>query len=292
MSKKGIIIKGIGGFYYVKSDDTVYECKPRGIFRKDKFKPLIGDDVLFTLDNNDKGTITDILPRKNFLIRPPISNISQNIIISAVTKPEINYHFINKILVNGEMIGIKSILCFNKVDLAALGDVKEIEDSFKNTNYQIIFTSAYENRGIDQLKEKLKGNINVFSGASGVGKSSLMNKILLSHVAETGKLSSKTSRGKHTTREVELFEIEKGTYIADTPGFSSIEVTLDIESEELMGYFPEFSDYLGQCKFNSCIHHKEPSCAIKEALEAGKISPSRYESYVEILNQIKEYKRY
>jgi len=293
MMIKGIIIKGIGGFYYVKSEGVVYECKPRGIFRKDKFKPLAGDYVEVELDNNSIGTITKIDPRKNSLIRPAISNITQNIVVSAMVYPQINYNFLNKILVYAETMSVKNILVFNKADLAEVSAQTEIEDAFKNTKYDIIFTSATESSGIEKLKQVLKNNVNVFSGASGVGKSSLLNKILpKQREVETGELSIKIERGKHTTRQVELYEIDENSFIADTPGFSNIDVTLNIEAEVLMQYFPEFSDHLGNCKFNSCIHHKEPGCAVKEAVKMGEISTIRYASYVDLLVQIKDHRKY
>jgi len=289
---KGIIIKGIGGFYYVKSEGIVYECKPRGIFRKDKFKPLAGDYVEVVLDNNNIGTITKIYPRKNSLIRPAISNVTQNIVVSAIVYPQVSYNFLNKILVYAETMNVKNVLVFNKVDLADLAAQTEIEDAFKNTKYEIIFTSAIESSGIEKLKQVLKNHVNVFSGASGVGKSSLLNKILPKLEIETGELSIKIERGKHTTRQVELYEIDENSFIADTPGFSNIDVTLNIELEELMQYFPEFSDHLGNCKYNSCVHHKEPGCAVKEAVEIGEISTIRYDSYVDLLLQIKDHRKY
>ncbi|WP_303860087.1 ribosome small subunit-dependent GTPase A [Alkalibaculum bacchi] len=288
----GIIIKGIGGFYYVKSEEKIYECKARGIFRKDKHKPYIGDYVEITIDQNEKGAIEEIYPRKNVLIRPPISNITQNIVVSAVVQPAINLHFVNNILVYSEHLDIKNVLCFNKSELINEEQKEEIREHFINTNYKILFTSVKEQTGLQELKDMLRGNINVFSGASGVGKSSLLNSLMPQNKAETGEISSKIERGKHTTRHVELFELEENTYIADTPGFSNINGAQEIELEELMESFPEFSDLLGQCKFNSCVHDREPNCAIKEAVENGEIASSRYSSYIEMLHSIKATKKY
>ena len=288
----GIIIKGIGGFYYVKSEDKIYECKARGIFRKDKHKPYVGDYVEITIDENEKGAIEEIYPRKNILIRPPISNITQNIVVSAVVQPAINLHFVNNILVYSEHLDIKNVLCFNKSELINEEQKEEIREHFINTNYKILFTSVKEQTGLQELKDMLRGNINVFSGASGVGKSSLLNSLMPQNKAETGEISSKIERGKHTTRHVELFELEENTYIADTPGFSNINGAQEIELEELMESFPEFSDLLGQCKFNSCVHDREPNCAIKEAVENGEIASSRYSSYIEMLHSIKATKKY
>lgn len=289
---KGIIIKGIGGFYYVKSENRVYECKARGIFRKDKHKPYVGDYVEITLDGNEIGAIEEIHPRKNVLIRPPISNITQNIVVSAVVQPALNLHFVNNILVYSEHLGITNVLCFNKCELVSEEEKEEIKKHFINTNYKILFTSVKEQIGLDELKDMLHGNINVFSGASGVGKSSLLNSFMFQNKAETGEISSKIDRGKHTTRHVELFELGENTFLADTPGFSNINGAQEIELEELMESFPEFSRFLGQCKFNSCVHDREPSCAIKEATQKGEIASSRYSSYIEMLHVIKETKKY
>ncbi len=290
---KGIIIKGIGGFYYVKTEEKVYECKARGIFRKDKNKPYIGDYVEITIDENEIGTIEEIFPRKNVLIRPPISNITQNIVVSAVVQPAINLHFVNNILVYSEHLDITNVLCFNKSELIDDQQKKEIKKHFINTNYKILFTSVKEQKGIEELKDVLRDNINVFSGASGVGKSSLLNSLMPQNkAAETGEISSKIERGKHTTRHVELFELEENTFLADTPGFSNINGAQEIELEELMESFPEFSSLLGQCKFNSCVHDREPNCAIKKAVENGEIAQSRYYSYIEMLHLIKDMKKY
>ncbi|MPW26037.1 ribosome small subunit-dependent GTPase A [Alkalibaculum sp. M08DMB] len=288
----GIIIKGIGGFYYVKSGKDIHECKPRGLFRKNKFKPLPGDYVELELDGTNIGTITKVYPRKNYLIRPPISNITQNIVVSAMIHPQINYGFLNKILVYAETMDIVNVLCFNKVDLATIEAQMEIESAFKNTGYKTIFTSTVDDSGIEDLKQVLKNNVNVFSGASGVGKSSILNRVIPNLQVEIGELSRKIERGKHTTRQVELFEIDEDTFIADTPGFSNIDVLENIEVEELMNYFPDFSSYLGKCKYNSCIHHKEPGCAVKEAVLNDEISKIRYDSYIEIISQIKDTRKY
>lgn len=291
---EGIIIKGIGGFYYVLSNGIIYECKPRGIFRKENTKPFIGDEVKFEFDSNmeNTGTITDIAPRKNFLIRPPISNISQAVLVSAIVNPQINFQFLNKLIVMAETISVKIILCFNKTDLIDDKEKQNIINQFINSEYEIIFTSVKAETGINELRSKLKNNISVFSGSSGVGKSSLLNNLLPDINLETGDLSNKVSRGKHTTRHVELFQLEENSFVADSPGFSSIDILKDIPEEELMHYYPEFRKYIGQCKFNSCIHNKEPGCAVKYALDRGDISVTRYKSYIEILQELQEYTKY
>lgn len=289
---KGIITKGIGGFYYVGCNGTIYECKPRGIFRKDNIKPTPGDYVDVEIDGDNIGTITSIYPRNNCLIRPPICNITQVVIITAVIEPQINYDFLNKIILMAELIRIKVILCFNKVDLIDDNKKDMILNEFLNTNYQIIFTSTKENIGIDELKNILKNEISVFSGSSGVGKSSLMNKIIPGISLETGELSTKVSRGKHTTRHVELFTLDDNSFIADTPGFSNVDITKDIPDGDLMDLFPEFSQYLGKCKFNTCLHHKEPGCEIKRSVEKGEISLRRYDFYIQCLKEIQNYTEY
>lgn len=284
---EGIIVKGIGGFYYVKTKDDIYECKARGIFRKENIKPYIGDYVNIDIDENNIGTITNINTRKNFLIRPPISNITQGIIIASVVDPKINFDFINKILVMAEKINIKIVLCFNKIDLISVKEQEQIKDFFINTDYKILYTSVINNIGINELREVLKNNISVFAGSSGVGKSSLLNNIMPDLNLKTGVISDKNKRGKHTTRHVELFELDNNSFIADTPGFSNLDIIQDIEIQELMYYFPEFDQYLSDCKYNTCLHNCEPECGIKRALNNGYISKKRYNSYLELLNQIK-----
>ncbi|MFZ7132052.1 MAG: ribosome small subunit-dependent GTPase A [Eubacteriales bacterium] len=289
---KGIIIKGIGGFYYVQSNGVLFACKPRGLFRKEKFKPLTGDIVNIETCLSGPGTITDIFPRKNCLHRPPICNITQVVIISAIVDPEINYLFLNKIAVMAESIGIKVTLCFNKVDLIGEEERDEILHQFINTNYHIIFTSVKTGTGIEELKKKMYNEISVFSGASGVGKSSILNKIIPELQLQTGELSSKVSRGKHTTRHVELYQLDHNSFIADTPGFSNIDIIKDIPEQELKFLYPDFSQYDGKCKFHSCLHHKEPGCAIKAAVEGEEISSTRYESYIQLLTEIHAYSEY
>ncbi|MFZ7121156.1 MAG: ribosome small subunit-dependent GTPase A [Eubacteriaceae bacterium] len=284
---EGIIVKGIGGFYYVKTKDGVYECKARGIFRKENIKPYIGDYVNIDIDENNIGTINNINTRKNFLIRPPISNITQGIIISSVVDPKINFDFINKILVMAEKTNIKIVLCFNKIDLISVNKQKQIKDFFINTNYKFLYTSVKKNIGINELREVLKNNVSVFAGSSGVGKSSLLNSIIPDLNLKTGIISDKNKRGKHTTRHVELFELDNNSFIADTPGFSNLDIIQDIEIEELMHYFPEFDQHLSDCKYNTCLHNCEPDCGVKHALNNGHISRKRYNSYLELLNQIK-----
>lgn len=278
---KGVIVKGIGGFYYVKAEDSVvYECKARGIFRKDKIKPVIGDKVNIEVENK-KGNIIKIWERRTELVRPPVSNIDNIMIVIASKNPDPDFLLIDKMLVTAESKGINPIICINKTDLE---DGEEIVNVYKNVGYPIFKISAQENWGIDELKEQLLGKITAFAGLSGVGKSSILNE-LISSDAETGDISQKIKRGRHTTRHVELFSLDTGGFIFDTPGFSSFEME-NIKANELLNYFPEMCSIQG-CRFKGCVHINEPDCAVKRLVEEGKIHPRRYENYKEIYNILK-----
>ncbi|MBQ7573795.1 MAG: ribosome small subunit-dependent GTPase A [Clostridia bacterium] len=282
---KGIIIKGIGGFYYVKTaNNSVYECKARGIFRKDKITPTVGDRVEITIKDN-KGSIDTIYERKSLLIRPPVANIDTIIIVVAAAEPEPNTKIIDKMILNAKVAGIEPIICINKTDIK---DGDTLEAVYHNAGYRVIKVSAKESKGIDELNSVLKDRISAFAGISGVGKSSLLNE-LTDVGAQTGEISDKIQRGKHTTRHVELFELPYGGYVLDTPGFSTFEPT-DIKADELWHYFPEMEAVGDNCRFRGCLHINEPDCAVKEKLDMGNIAHSRYESYVEIYNILKEKK--
>lgn len=281
----GIIVKGIGGFYYVKTaDNCIYECKARGIFRKEKITPAVGDRVEIEVNNNN-GSIIKITERKNCLIRPSVANIDALIIVVAATSPEPNLFLIDKMIVNAHKNNIEVMICINKSDLK---NADEIEKIYTGAGYKVFTVSAKEGSGIDELMGVLKDRITAFAGLSGVGKSSLLNA-LTDYNAQTGKISEKIQRGKHTTRHVELFELEGGGYIFDTPGFSSFE-TEDITPGDLWEYFPEMSDAAHNCRFRGCVHINEPDCAVKEKLNDGKISLSRYDSYKEIYKTLKDKK--
>lgn len=281
----GIIVKGIGGFYYVKTaDNCIYECKARGIFRKEKITPAVGDRVEIEVNNNN-GSIIKISERKNCLIRPSVANIDALIIVVAATSPEPNLFLIDKMIVNAHKNNIEVMICINKSDLKGADDIEKI---YTDAGYKVFTVSAKEGSGIDELMAVLKDKITAFAGLSGVGKSSLLNA-LTDYNAQTGKISEKIQRGKHTTRHVELFELSSGGYIFDTPGFSSFE-TEDISPEDLWEYFPEMSDAAHNCRFRGCVHINEPDCAVKEKLNDGKISTSRYDSYKEIYKTLKDKK--
>ena len=289
--EKGIIVKGIGGFYYVKTPLGTIECRARGKFRNDSIKPCVGDYVEIELIDDKTGTVVNILPRKNSFIRPPVANVNTLVMVSALKNPDPDFLFIDKISVIAMMNNADFVLCFNKCDLN--DDIDLIKENYKNTGFKMMFTSALENEGVEELKTILKDNegIVAFSGLSGVGKSTLLSAITNKKL-ETGDVSSKLKRGKHTTRHVELFEFNKNSYFADTPGFSMLELP-KIDESKLEMYFPEFDEFIGGCKFNGCSHINEHDCRIKDAVANGFISESRYKSYkcfYEKLKSTKEWK--
>lgn len=291
---QGKIVKGIAGFYYVHVVESgVYECKAKGVFRKEKIKPLVGDNVeIEILDEKDmEGNITKILTRKNDLIRPAVANIDQALVVFAVTRPEPHFNLLDRFLVMMERKSIPTVLCFNKTDIAESPAIKELKQIYSECGYPVLFTSAKEEENIEKLKELLKGKTTAIAGPSGVGKSSLINLLQTEVKMETGSISRKIARGKHTTRHSELLVLGKDSYIMDTPGFSSLYVN-DFEKEELKYYFPEFDPYEGQCRFNGCDHIHEPGCAVKAAVEEGKIHRVRYQDYTEMYRELQERKRY
>ncbi len=291
---QGKIVKGIAGFYYVNVVESgIYECKAKGIFRKEKKKPLVGDNVeIDILDEEEKtGNIIAILPRKNELIRPNVANVDQALVVFAVTKPKPHLNLLDRFLVMMEQKEIPVILCFNKKDIASEEEKKNLADIYQTCSYEVIFSSALKGENICEIKELLKGKTTVIAGPSGVGKSSLINELQSNVSMETGTISEKIERGKHTTRHSELILVTKDSYIMDTPGFSSL-YTNEFEKEELKYYFPEFDVYEGTCKFPGCDHIHEPNCTVKTAMEEGKISSSRYRNYMEMYQELKEKKRY
>ena len=291
---QGKIVKGIAGFYYVHVVGSgVYECKAKGVFRKEKIKPLVGDNVeIEVLDEKDmEGNITEILPRKNDLIRPAVANIDQALVVFAVTQPDPHFNLLDRFLVMMERKEIPTVLCFNKTDIAESPLITELKQIYSGCGYPVLFTSAKEEENIEKLKELLKGKTTAIAGPSGVGKSSLINLLQSRVKMETGSISRKIARGKHTTRHSELLVLGKDSYIMDTPGFSSLYVN-DFEKEELKYCFPEFDPYEGQCRFNGCDHIHEPGCAVKEAVEEGKIHRVRYQDYTEMYRELQERRKY
>lgn len=281
----GIIIKGIGGFYYVKAaDGCIYECKARGRFRKDGVTPIIGDNVEIEISGK-KGSISRILKRKNALVRPAVANIDTLVIIAAAASPEPNMCLLDKLTVAALSNGIEPVICVNKTDLA---DGTYLTEIYKSAGFKTFMMSAENGDGVDALMPVLKDKVTAFAGLSGVGKSTLLNRITGEDL-KTGNVSEKIQRGRHTTRHVELFELQDGGFVLDTPGFSSFEL-YGIKADELWEYFPEMADTAGECRFRGCSHISEPDCAVKAKLENGKIAESRYESYVELYNILKEIK--
>ncbi|HEX2927982.1 MAG TPA: ribosome small subunit-dependent GTPase A [Ruminiclostridium sp.] len=290
----GIILKGIGGFYYVKEENnnTIFECKPRGIFRKDSITPLPGDKVEFSIiDYEEKlGSVDKIYPRFSELVRPAIANIDQMIIVIAVKAPETDFMLLDKLLITAEIKKLKAIICINKIDLEN-SIAKNIWNIYSSAGYDCIELSSVLNVGYENLHDKLNNHISVLAGQSGVGKSTILNHIMDSWVMRTGKVSNKIERGKHTTRHAEILELESGGYIADTPGFSSFELA-DIQYMELENCYPEFRQLLNKCKFTSCSHITEPECRIREAVEQGKIDVGRFQRYTQLYKILKDVPQY
>lgn len=286
---QGIIIKGIGGFYYVKSEDKIIECKARGKFRHNELSPMVGDEVEIK-EKNGKGVIEDIYERKNMLIRPSVANVTQALVVFAIKNPDINEDLLNRFLMLCEFNKLDIIVCFNKTDLTDCIHENEVVNMVKSAGYKVVFLKAKEGEGIEELRDYLDGNVTVLCGPSGVGKSTIINTLAGKTLMETGNISEKLKRGKHTTRHSELLQIGKG-FIVDTPGFSSLDTSF-IDKEDVQDCFPEFNDYLGGCKFNSCLHYKEPSCAIKKEVENGNINSKRYDFYVKIIEEVSQKKSY
>lgn len=290
----GKIIKGIGGFYYVHvKGDLIYECRAKGIFRKKKIKLLIGDNVEISIldEVNKKGNIDKILKRSNQLVRPTVANIDQAVIVFAVSRPDPTYNLLDRFLVMIEEKGIEAVICFNKVDILSEEDVNKIIEIYENTGYKVFTTSSISGHGIEELRASLYNKTTVFAGPSGVGKSSILNLIQSEMVLETGIVSEKIGRGKHTTRHAELMCFHEDSYVVDTPGFSSL-VIEHIEEEKLKLYFREFAKYEPYCKFQGCNHINEPECGVKEAVKDGDISESRYTSYKQLLEELKDARRW
>ncbi|GFZ29682.1 putative ribosome biogenesis GTPase RsgA [Clostridium zeae] len=279
----GTIIKGIGGFYYIKTEDEIIECKARGKFRHNDLKPMVGDKVEIEVTNG-KGVINSIHERTSELIRPTVSNVTQAYVVFAIKNPDINFDLLNRFLVLCEHNNIKAIVCLNKIDLCSEEESTNIKNIINNLGYEVLYINAKGQLGLDVLRSRLSDNVTVLCGPSGAGKSTLINALADKEHMETGEISEKLKRGKHTTRHSELIPVEHG-FLVDTPGFSSLDLDF-IEKDDLKYCFPEFIDYNEECKFTGCNHYKEPKCAVKNAVEEGKISTLRYEFYIRSLEDI------
>ncbi len=287
---EGTIIKGIGGFYYIEANDTLYECKARGVFRKNKISPLPGDRVKITVNEGAENTIDEIFPRRNVLVRPPIANIDRLFVVASVCEPRPNTFVIDKLIAIAEKNNIEPIIVITKNDL---GDSSQLETIYKTAGFETVITSAETGLGAERIRQLIEGHISAFAGNTGVGKSSLLNAVDSGLSLRTGEISDKLGRGRHTTRHVELFKV-CGGYIADTPGFSSIDFqnAEKILKDELPFCFREFEEYLGTCKFSTCSHTNDKGCRIIEAVNEGKIHPSRHENYVTLYNEVKALKEW
>ncbi len=286
---QGIIINCISNLYKVElENNTIYTCIPRGKLKQEGLIPVVGDYVEIEIDSEEKktGSIEKVLERKNYIKRPKMANLTQIILVLSMKMPKPDLLLLDKQLAFLEFLKIKPVICLNKIDLVKQEEIEEIEKIYSNIGYDVIKTEAKAGK-IEFIKEKLKGNITAFAGNSGVGKSTLINSIFASNITEEGLISIKNKKGKNTTTNITLYKIDKDTYVADTPGFSTFEIN-EIESNNLDRYFKEFNNYLTKCEYIGCNHIKEEKCGIKEAVEDEKINLNRYNNYCKIYNQIKE----
>lgn len=288
---QGKIIKGIGGFYYVETAEAVYECKARGNFRRQNISPLVGDNVEISVNENSENRIENILERKNALVRPPVANIDQLFIVSSSVEPSVNTLIIDKMIAIAEYKNIEPIVVFTKIDIDA--SYKKYADIYVKSGFKVLICDNKSGDGVDGVKALLKGKTSAFTGNTGVGKSSLLNAIDSRLALATGETSRKLGRGKHTTRHCELFKVGGG-YVADTPGFSSLDFERceTILKDDLFDCFREFRPYFGMCRFSTCAHINEKGCAVCEAVNNGKITESRHSSYVQMYNDVKNIKEW
>lgn len=290
---QGKIVKGIAGFYYVHTAVGQVECKAKGIFRKEKIKPLVGDNVEIELVDESEliGNIIGILPRSNALIRPAAANIDQALVIFAITRPSPNYNLLDRFLITMEKQGLPSVICFNKKDIAGDKELMELKDAYGKCGYQVLFVSGAAKEGMEEIRQCLQGKTTVVAGPSGVGKSTIINSLCPKANMEIGEISRKIGRGKHTTRHAQLFALSDDTFIMDTPGFTSLNL-MNMEKEELKECYPEFASYEKECRFGGCSHISEPECGVKSALAQGAVSRVRYENYTVLFEELKNRKKY
>ena len=290
----GKIVKGIAGFYYVHVEkEGIYECKAKGGFRKQGMKPLVGDNVKLTvLDEKERlGNMIDILPRNSTLIRPAVANVDQAMVVFAAAEPNPNLNLLDRFLVSMKKQDVDTVICFNKVDMVEHEEIHRLAHIYEKSGFQVQFMSVSEQTGLEDVKSLLYHKTTALAGPSGVGKSSFLNWLLPQANMETGEVSDKIKRGRHTTRHSEIFHLEKDTYIMDTPGFSSLYVNT-MDKEEIRNYFTEFEEYEQQCRFLGCMHLNEPDCAVKQAIAKGEISEVRYENYKQFVAECQDQKKW
>ncbi len=292
---QGKIIRGVGGFYYVHAQDGhIYECRAKGIFRKEKVKPLVGDDVeMSVVPDNEKlaGNVDRLLPRKNMLLRPTAANVDQALVVFAAASPRPNLNLLDRFLISMKQQDVPVVICFNKKELVTEEACARLADIYKDCGSTLCFISVARQEGIGEVHRLLEGKTTIVAGPSGVGKSSLTNVLQPEARMEVGDVSRRIGRGRHTTRHTELIILRRGTYILDTPGFSSLYLQ-GIECAQLPGFFPEFAPYEPRCRFQGCMHISEPDCAVKEALQEGRIARERYENYVLFAEELRGQKKY
>lgn len=287
---QGVVIKAYGGFYYVRVGDEVLECRLRGKFRLQRLNALPGDRVTVAGVIEGKGVVEEISPRLNELIRPPVANVDQALLVFAGHDPEPDLTLLDRMLIAAETQGIRPLICFNKCDLLSAEERQRLIEIYRPAGYQVEPICARSGIGLDNVRRALTGKVSVIAGPSGAGKSTLLNMIEPGLALKTGAISDKVRRGRHTTRHVELLPLSFGGMVADTPGFSSLYLP-ELESANLAGYFPEFIPYLGECRFNGCLHNREPDCGVKDAVLSGQIASQRYQNYLIFLTEVKEKER-
>ena len=291
---RGKIIRAVGGFYFVwcYEDSHIYQCRARGIFRKDSFKLLTGDDCSFRLTQAQdvEGYVETIDKRRNQLIRPPVANVDQALVVFALTSPEPNLSLLDRFLIEMRRQNIPSVICFNKKDLADEERIRELAEVYSRCGCRVLTVSVLKRDGLEEIRNLMKGKTTVLAGPSGVGKSSLTNFLFPDARMEVGALSERTERGKQTTRHAELFAIGDNTFFLDTPGFSSLELR-GLKKEDVKNFFPEFDEHEPYCRFQGCMHIHEPECGIKDAVEEGQISRARYDSYLQLVQELSNMRR-
>ena len=290
---QGKIIRGIGGFYYINAGNSIYECKAKGSFRKDGIRPLVGDDCIIDIldEKNRLANITSILPRHSEIIRPAVANVDQAMIIFAISRPEPNFNLLDRFIIQISQKDLPCIIVINKMDLADDDQRREIEEAYVACGCKVVFTSVSNREGVEEIRKLIKGKTTTVAGPSGVGKSSMINLLQSAVKMQTGVLSDKIDRGKHTTRHSELIPIDEDTYILDTPGFSSLNL-FDVSTDTLKDYYYEFEGYAAECRFLDCKHISEPDCRVKKAVESGEVSRLRYENYLTLYRECKEKRKY